>query len=299
MQQKTVNLRGRIWDLSHPQVMGIMNVTPDSFFSGSHTQGEDAVRKRALAIEQEGGTIIDLGAVSTRPGSSMVDQGEEIRRLLPALKILSREFSHIPFSVDTYRSEVARMAVEEYGASIINDISGGQADEKMYEMVARLQVPYILMHLENNVEGMHQLPNYSQGVSAAVVDYFTRRISRLREAGVKDIILDPGYGFSKSLDEHYRLMIEQKRALASFELPILVGISRKRMIQQVIGTTAPESLNGTSVLHTYFLLQGGVSILRVHDVKEAVEVVRITEKIAQIESEIERESSHIVDVTDR
>lgn len=294
MQQQTLNLRGKIFDLSAPQVMGIMNITPDSFYSGSHTQGEEAIRSRAQAIIAQGGTMIDVGSVSTRPGSSAVDAQEEITRLRPALKILRDEFAEIPFSVDTYRADVAQMAVEEYGAAIINDISGGQADSQMFSTIARLQVPYILMHLENNVEKMHTVPNYPHGVTDAVASYFVNKVAQLRQLGVKDIILDPGYGFSKSLDDNYQLMIEQHRALSPFELPVLVGISRKRMIQNVVECTPEEALNGTTVLHTYFLLEGGVQILRVHDVREAVETIRITEKIRTMRAEILKDSSTMI-----
>lgn len=279
MKQTTLNLGGQLFSLAQPQVMGIVNVTPDSFYADSRIDGETALRARIEEIVREGGTMIDLGGCSTRPGSTMPSSAEEMERLRPALKIWRNEYSTIPLSVDTFRADVAAMAVEEYGAHIINDIAGGSEDEQMFPTIARLGVPYILMHLEGRVEGMHQEAVYTPNVETAVLDYFIRKVDALRQLGAKDIILDPGFGFSKSPDDNYRLLARYASALAPLELPILVGVSRKRMVWQLLQTSAAEALNGTTVLHTLALLRGGVDILRVHDVRAAVEALRLVERM--------------------
>ena len=279
MKQTTLNLEGRLFSLAQPQVMGIVNVTPDSFYSGSRVSGENALRARFEEIVREGGTMIDLGGCSTRPGCTMPSSQEEMDRLRPALKLWRDEYSDIPLSVDTFRADVAAMAVEEYGANLINDIAGGCEDDKMFSTVARLGVPYILMHLEGRVEGMHHEATYLPDVETAVLDYFVRKVDTLRQLGAKDIILDPGFGFSKSPDDNYRLLARCAEALAPLQLPILIGVSRKRMVWQLLGSSAAEALNGTTVLHTIALLQGGADILRVHDVRAAVEAIRLVERM--------------------
>ena len=279
MKQTTLNLGGRLFSLAQPQVMGIVNVTPDSFYSGSRVSGEGALRARFEEIVREGGTMIDLGGCSTRPGCTMPSSQEEMDRLRPALKLWRDEYSDIPLSVDTFRADVATMAVEEYGANLINDIAGGSEDDKMFSTVARLGVPYILMHLEGRVEGMHHEATYQPDVETAVLDYFVRKVDTLRQLGAKDIILDPGFGFSKSPDDNYRLLARCAEALASLQLPILIGVSRKRMVWQLLESSAAEALNGTTVLHTIALLQGGADILRVHDVRAAVEAIRLVERM--------------------
>lgn len=279
MKQTTLNLGGRLFSLAQPQVMGIVNVTPDSFYSGSRVSGEDALRARFEEIAREGGTMIDLGGCSTRPGCTMPSSQEEMDRLRPALKLWRDEYSDIPLSVDTFRADVAAMAVEEYGANLINDIAGGCEDDKMFSTVARLGVPYILMHLEGRVAGMHHEATYLPDVETAVLDYFVRKVDTLRQLGAKDIILDPGFGFSKSPDDNYRLLVRCAEALAPLQLPILIGVSRKRMVWQLLESSAAEALNGTTVLHTIALLQGGADILRVHDVRAAVEAIRLVERM--------------------
>ena len=279
MKQTTLNLGGRLFSLAQPQVMGIVNVTPDSFYSGSRVSGEDALRTRFEEIVREGGTMIDLGGCSTRPGCTMPSSQEEMDRLRPALKLWRDEYSDIPLSVDTFRADVAAMAVEEYGANLINDIAGGREDDKMFSTVARLGVPYILMHLEGRVAGMHHEATYQPDVETAVLDYFVRKVDTLRQLGAKDIILDPGFGFSKSPDDNYRLLARCAGALAPLQLPILIGVSRKRMVWQLLESSAAEALNGTTVLHTIALLQGGADILRVHDVRAAVEAIRLVERM--------------------
>ena len=255
----TLNIRGQLVDLSQPQVMGILNATPDSFFAGSRQQTEDEVARRANEIVEQGGTMIDVGAYSTRPGHVEVSEAEEMERLRRALKVVRREQPNVVLSVDTFRADVARMVVEEYGADIINDVSEGE-DANMFRTVARLGVPYILMSVQ---------PDLRTTLLA-----FAKKVQMLRDVGQKDIILDPGFGFGKTVEQNYRLMNEMEKLLV-LGLPLLVGISRKSMIFKLLGTTPDESLNGTTVLNTIALMKG-VSILRVHDVKEAVECVRIT-----------------------
>ena len=253
----TINLRGQLMDLSQPQVMGILNVTPDSFYAGSRTQTEQEIAQRANQIVEEGGSIIDVGGYSTRPGASEVSEAEEMERLRFALAIVRKALPSIALSVDTFRPDVARMAVEEFGADIINDVSEGDVD--MYRMVARLRVPYILMSQQATIHDM--------------LLSFAEKVQQLRDFGAKDIILDPGFGFGKTLQDNYKVMNELEK-LSIMELPILVGISRKSMIYKLFGFTPNEALNGTTVLNTISLMKGA-SILRVHDVKQAIECIRI------------------------
>ena len=257
----TINIHGQLMELSKPQVMGILNVTPDSFFAGSRMQTEQEIAVRANQIMAEGATMIDVGGCSTRPGSEPVSEAEEMQRLRMALGAVRREQPHAVISVDTFRPDVARMAVEEFGADIINDVSEGNME--MYRMIARLRVPYILMSVQPTLRDM--------------LLAFAREVQQLRDLGVKDIILDPGFGFGKSVAQSYQVMNSLERLLV-MELPLLVGISRKSMIYKLLGLTPNESLNGTSVLNTIVLMKGA-SILRVHDVKEAVECVRIVESL--------------------
>lgn len=255
----TMNVRGELIDLSHPSVMGILNVTPDSFYANSRMQTEAEIYNRANQIMEEGAIIIDVGACSTRPGGEVVDEEEEMRRLAMALPIIRKAQPNAIISIDTFRASVARKTVEEFGADIINDVEEG-ADPDMFRTVADLGVPYILMSKAANLHDM-------------LID-FAREVQELRNIGQKDIILDPGFGFGKEpVNGNYALMGVLER-LHTLELPILVGISRKRMIHQLLGITAKESLNGTTALNVISLMKGA-SILRVHDVKEAVEAVKI------------------------
>lgn len=281
MKQTTLNLHGRLFDLSTPQVMGIINVTPDSFYAGSRRHGENALRLRIEEILSQGGTMVDVGGCSTRPGASLPTMEEEKERLQPILALMQREYPSLPLSVDTFRADIARWAVEEYGADIINDISGGAGDPTMFQMAARLGVPYILMHMEGGLQGMHTEVDYKPNVETAILDFFIRKVAELRELGVKDIILDPGYGFSKHQKDNFRLLGRSGEALRSLELPILTGYSRKRTIWQTLSITPDEALNGTTVLNTVALLQDTADILRVHDVKEAVEAVKLTQALRQ------------------
>lgn len=271
----TVNIQGKLLDLSTPQVMGILNVTPDSFYADSRKQTEEAISERANQILAEGGSIIDLGAYSSRSGAADVSTEEEMERLARALRIIRSEHPGAIVSIDTFRAEVAERCVVEYGADIINDISGGEMDDRMFNTVARLNIPYILMHMKGTPQTMQQNPQY-EDVTSEVMQYFGRKVDQLHDMGVNDIILDPGYGFAKTLDQNYELFRNQ-HILQELNLPILVGISRKSMIYKLLGTTPQEALNGTTVLHT-LALQQGANILRVHDVREAVETIKIVNK---------------------
>ena len=273
---KTINIKGELLELSQPFVMGILNITPDSFFAESRKQGEQEVVARVAEILTQGGKIVDIGAQSTRPSSTLLSSKEEIERLKPALNIINKEFPDAILSVDTFYSDVARFCVEEHGVDIINDISGGEMDKNMFDTVASLNVPYILMHMRGTPQTMSQLTDYDNLIQD-IFYYFSKKIAELHLKGVNDIIIDPGFGFSKTIDQNYELMASLK-GFSIFELPLLVGISRKKMIYNLIDSTAKESLNGTSILNT-FALQNGADILRVHDVKEAVEAVKITEKL--------------------
>lgn len=272
----TINVGGKLMDLSEPQVMGILNITPDSFYSESRKNTEEEIAGRVNAILAEGGSIIDVGAYSSRPGADNISAEEEKDRLRGALQILRRTAPEAVVSVDTFRADVARMCVEEYGVQIINDISGGQLDPQMFETVAALGVPYVLMHMKGNPQTMQQEPHY-EDLLTEMLQYFGSKVQQLHELGVKDIILDPGFGFAKTMDHNYELM-NRLQDLSVLELPLLVGVSRKSMIYKLLDGTPEGALNGTSVLNTLALLKGA-SILRVHDVKAAVEVVQIVKKM--------------------
>jgi dihydropteroate synthase len=272
VRQKSINIKGTLVSIEPPLVMGILNVTPDSFYAGSRQQTEADINKRIETILQEGGQIIDVGGYSSRPDAADVSPEEEMTRLAFALGVLNRHYPEAIVSVDTFRADVARRCVEEYGVAIINDIAGGELDPGMFQTVADLQVPYIMMHMRGAPQTMQQLTTYTDLITD-IRQYFSDKVYRLEQMGVNDIILDPGFGFSKTIEQNYQLM----RHLGDFRifgLPLLVGISRKAMIYKYLGTSPSESLNGTSILNTLALLNGA-DILRVHDVKEAVEVVKI------------------------
>lgn len=268
---KSLNVNGRLLDLSTPQVMGILNVTPDSFYAGSRSRTEAEIAARACQILDEGASIIDIGAYSSRPNAEHISPEEEMQRLRTGLEILNRNHPDAIISVDTFRAEVARQCVEEYGAAIINDISAGEMDEQMFPTVARLNVPYIMMHMQGTPQNMQKEPHY-ENLLKEVFMYFARKVRQLRDWGMKDIILDPGFGFGKTLEHNYELMAHLEE-FGIFELPLLVGVSRKSMIYRLFGATPQEALNGTTVLDTVALMKGA-DILRVHDVREAVEAVQ-------------------------
>lgn len=276
LQPKYINVNGSLLDLSTPCVMGILNITPDSFYSGSRMQTEAEIADRVTQIIAEGARIIDIGAYSSRPNAENVSAKEEMERLRTGLEILYKVQPDAIVSVDTFRADVARMCVEEYGVAIINDIAAGEMDEDMFRTVADLNVPYIMMHMQGTPQNMQQHPHYDN-LLKDIFQYFARKVQQLRDLGMKDMILDPGFGFGKTLEHNYELLshLEEFRI---FELPLLVGVSRKSMIYRLLGTTPQEALNGTTVLDTICLLKGA-NILRVHDVREAVETVKIVGQI--------------------
>ena len=271
-----INANGRLMDLSEPQVMGILNVTPDSFYAGSHGVTEGYIIDRNHHIMNEGASIIDIGACSTRPGADQVSAEEEMSRMRMGLELIRKHRPDAIVSVDTYRADVAKMCVEEYCAAIINDISAGQMDKDMFTTIARLGIPYIIMHMKGTPKDMQVNPEYDHFLKE-VFYYFSEKVQRRRDLGVKDIIIDPGFGFGKTLEHNYELM-NHLEEFSLFELPLLVGVSRKSMIYKLLGTTPEEALNGTTALNTVALLKGA-HILRVHDVREAVETVRIIGKM--------------------
>ena len=277
MLNYTINANGQLIDLGTPQVMGILNVTPDSFYSGSRKQTETEIAERVEQIFAEGGQMIDIGAYSSRPNADDVSTKEEMERLRRGLRILREKAPDAIVSVDTFRADVAKMCVEEYGVQIVNDISGGELDKEMFPTVAHLGVPYVLMHMKGTPQTMQEAPHYDD-LMKEVLLYFAEKIQQLRDLGQKDIILDPGFGFAKTLEHNYELL-SHLEALQIFELPILVGVSRKSMIYKLLGTTAQEALNGTTVLNTICLMKGCANILRVHDVKECVEAVNIYQQL--------------------
>ena len=277
MSRKTINLKGTLRSLDEPIVMGILNATPDSFYAGSRQQSEADVVQRIETIISEGGALIDVGGYSSRPDAADVSEADEWARLEPVLSRLQRDYPQVPVSVDTFRAAIARRAVEEYGVAMINDISGGSLDEGMYATIATLGVPYVLMHMRGTPRTMQQQTDYDDVVEAVMM-YFASELRTLRRLGVIDVILDPGFGFAKTLDQNYTLMRALSEFEARFEEPLLVGISRKSMIYRLLDTTPDDSLNGTTVLHTYALMHGA-NILRVHDVRAAAEAVRITRRL--------------------
>jgi len=273
----TLNLKGRLLDLSSPQVMGILNLTPDSFYGNSRIGSIDAALKRAEQCLEEGASFIDIGAYSSRPGADEVTPEEELKQIIPAVTEISKRFPEASLSIDTFRARVAKESIEA-GAHVINDISGGELDIDMFETAASLNVPYILMHMKGDPKTMQKNPVY-ENIGLEVVDYFAEKVNRLKQLGVHDIILDPGFGFAKTVSHNYQLL-NQMGHLDLFGLPVLVGFSRKSMIYKLLGTTPEEALNGTTILNT-LALQKGASILRVHDVRAAAECIRLVEKMQE------------------
>ncbi len=271
----TINCKGTLIDLSTPKVMGILNLTPDSFYDGGKYQNEKEVLAQTEKMLQEGATFIDVGAYSSRPGAKHITEDEELARIVPIIKLLVATFPDIILSVDTFRSNVAIACIEQ-GAAIINDISAGEMDENMFATAAALGVPYIMMHMQGTPQNMQQNPVYSN-ITEEVIFYFSNKIAQARSFGINDIILDPGFGFGKTIEHNYRLLSEQE-LLKNIELPLLIGLSRKSMIYKTLNITAQEALNGTTALHM-ISLQKGANILRVHDVKEAMQCIALTKKI--------------------
>ncbi|RCH53785.1 dihydropteroate synthase [Mucilaginibacter hurinus] len=270
-KKTSINAGGKLIDLGIPKVMGIINLTPDSFYTGSRKPAIEDALLQAEKMMNEGATFLDLGAYSSRPGAADIGLQEETDRLLPVVEAIAAAFPDAVISVDTFRSSVAENAVKA-GANVINDISGGQLDEQMFTTVARLQVPYILMHMKGNPQTMNQLADY-EDVIAEVFDYFVDKYNQLRQFGVNDVIIDPGFGFAKKAEHSYALM-NRLQDFAPLELPLLAGISRKRMLYGLLDIAPEEALNATTALNTIALTKGA-GILRVHDVKEAVQAVKV------------------------
>ena len=274
METLTLNIRGRLVDLSTPKVMGIVNVTPDSFYSGSRVSGREALERRILQLREEGADIVDLGGYSSRPGADDVSPEEEYSRLAGGLEIVKELWPEVPVSIDTFRASVARRCVEEWGADIINDIGGGTLDPEMWHTVADLRVAYVLMHMRGTPSTMSSLTDY-EDVTAEVITDLSRKVYELRGLGVCDIIIDPGFGFAKTVDQNFRLL-DELQEFCRMGMPVLAGMSRKTMIWKTLGVTPEESLPGTIALNA-IALREGASILRVHDVKAAREVVMLHE----------------------
>jgi len=271
---KTLNVRGRVLDLTEPKIMGILNVTPDSFYDGLKYTDEKSILKQIEKMVSEGADFIDVGGNSTRPGAENISEKEELARVLPAIKTISKNFPTAIISIDTFRASVARHAVEE-GASIVNDISGGDLDSNMFETIAALQVPYILMHMKGTPQTMMKEAVY-KNLLKEIIDYFHQKIVRLHLLGIKDIIIDPGFGFAKTVGQNFILLNNLNR-FEIIEKPMLVGLSRKSMIWRTLETSPEGALNGTTALNTIALM-GGASILRVHDVREAKEVIQLVQQ---------------------
>ncbi len=267
-----LKLKGKLYDLRTPVVMGVVNITPDSFFAFSRYKSDRTLLQQVETFLAEGATIIDVGGYSTRPQAAPVSVDEEIKRISEALEIICKKFPEAVLSVDTFRSPVARMAVQEYGVAMINDIGGGTLDQLMFETIADLQVAYVLMHTRGNPQHMQEQTQY-EDVVADVLQFLAKRVAQLRLLGVHDVVIDPGFGFAKTLEQNYEMM-SKLSIFRQINAPLLVGISRKSMIYKLLGVDPEEALNGTTALNMLALM-GGASILRVHDVKEAVEAIRI------------------------
>ncbi|CAM1370082.1 Dihydropteroate synthase [Tenacibaculum litoreum] len=271
----TINCKGTLVDLTKPKVMGILNVTPDSFFDGGKYKNEGDILAQAEKMLKEEATFIDVGAYSSRPGAKHISEEEELQRMLPVVELLVKNFPEIIISVDSFRSRVVEESIKA-GAAIINDISGGKMDEQMFETVAKLQVPYIMMHMQGTPQNMQENPQY-ENVVTEVVSFFAEQLFKLRQLKVNDVIIDVGFGFGKTLNQNYELL-KKISLFKSLDAPILTGVSRKSMLYKLLGITPKEALNATTVANTIALLNG-THILRVHDVKEAVEAVKIVEQL--------------------
>lgn len=271
-----INCKGKLIDLSTPKIMGVLNITPDSFYDGGRYQSDKTILNQVEKMLNEGATFIDVGAYSSRPGADNIAIDEEKKRLVPVLDLLYKHFNdHILMSVDTFRSEIAEIAIQHH-AVLINDISAGILDEKMFEVISRYNVPYIMMHMRGTPQTMKELAQYND-VVLEVKHYFSERLKAAREKGISDIIIDPGFGFAKNVSHNFE-MLNKFDLFQSFELPILCGLSRKSMIYKTLGGTAKEALNGTTALHSLALYKGA-SILRVHDVKEAKECISLIKNV--------------------
>jgi len=275
----TINCKGTLIDLKKPKVMGILNVTPDSFYDGGRFKDEASILKQTEKLLNEGATFIDLGAYSSRPNAPNISEEEELRRILPVVDLLINNFPEVYLSIDTFRSKVARRCLEN-GAAMINDISAGNLDPNMIPTISEFKVPYVMMHMKGNPQNMTQQIQYDK-LLEDVLYYLSKKVARAKSFGINDIILDPGFGFAKNTFQSFSIL-KHLNLFKTFGLPILVGLSRKSMIYKTLGISANEALNGTTVLNTYALTQGA-NILRVHDVKEAVECIELLEALKQAE----------------
>lgn len=279
--QGTLNCRGKLLDLEQPIVMGILNVTPDSFFDGGRYLGESAVLQQVEKMLTEGAAIIDIGGMSSRPGAEIISEEEELLRVIHVIELIVKYFPEAIISIDTVKSVVARRSIEA-GASIVNDISAGRLDEKLYDTVADLSVPYVLMHMQGTPGNMQQNPVY-EDVTCDVLDFFIQEVGKLRALGVKDIMLDPGFGFGKTVEHNFQLL-RNLHVFQILDLPILTGLSRKSMVCRPLGVKPADALNGTTALHMV-ALQQGLRILRVHDVREAIEVIKLWQQLESVEND--------------
>ncbi len=278
----SINCRGELMDLTVPKVMGILNVTPDSFYDGGRYTDKAGIESRVRKMVDEGTDIIDIGGYSSRPGAEDISAKEELSRLLPAIEVVRRLFPNIPVSVDSYRTEVIRRVSEDFEIDIINDITGGNGDPEMFDLVASWKLPYIMMHMQGTPRTMQEKPTYSDVVNDIMM-FFAGRLETLIDKGVNDVILDPGFGFGKTLEHNYMLLASLE-VFRSFGMPLMAGISRKSMTYKLLDIDKSEALNGTTALHMYALTKG-VSVLRVHDVKEAVETVKLFKFLHNMEKQ--------------
>jgi len=270
-----INCKGKLIDLAQPKVMGIINITPDSFYGGSRSNSEKEILSTAEKMLSEGANFLDLGAYSSRPGADDISIEAELNRMIPAIKLISNKFPESMLSIDTFRAEVAEKSILA-GVAMINDISAGKLDDRMLSIIAKYQVPYIMMHMKGNPQTMKTLNQY-EDLTADVLFYFSERIKAARDAGINDIIIDPGFGFAKNMEQNFELL-SKLEIFQNLDLPVLAGISRKSMIWKKLNISADEALNGTTVLNTTALMKGA-NILRVHDVKEAVECIKLTNEL--------------------
>ncbi|MFC2138432.1 dihydropteroate synthase [Bacteroidota bacterium] len=279
----TLNIKGDIVDLSIPKVMGILNVTPDSFYDGGRYNSTDRLKNRIDQMINDGADFIDIGAYSSRPGSAEISETEEWKRIHPVLNILCKDYSEQVVSIDTFRSEIAKRAITDFRVSMINDISAGEMDINMFKVIAGLNVPYIIMHMSGHPQNMQENPSY-KNVTKEVNSYLAAKVEKLKKIGVNDVIIDPGFGFGKTLEHNYELL-NNLEAFNFFQLPLLVGLSRKSMIYKLLENTPDESLTGTIALNTIALMKGA-SIIRVHDVKEAKETITLYNKTIQYKNSV-------------
>ena len=275
MYNMTLNCNGNLLDLSQPKVMGVLNLTPDSFFDGGMYKDEDQIIARVKKMILDGAAIIDVGAYSSKPNAASVSVEEEKKRLLPVIKLLIKQFSNLIISVDTFRAEIANLAFNE-GAAIINDISAGVLDANMFKTIAELQVPYIMMHMRGNPQTMQSLTNY-ENLTQELIYYFSERMNKARDLGINDLVIDPGFGFAKTREQNFELL-NKLELFSVLDCPVLVGVSRKSMVYKTLDITPQDALNGTTVLNT-IALQKGAKIIRVHDVKDAVEAIKLVNEL--------------------